>query len=82
MKKQLLMIAALLSGLAGFAHEGHGHTHDFTITHYLIEPEHAFPVIAAVAIVILLIKGYRRSLIKKWFKQISSNIIYSFMVKE
>jgi len=33
-------MAAAIAPLLGFAHEGHGHTHGFTITHYFVEPEH------------------------------------------
>ena len=66
MKKQVLMIAALLSGLAGFAHEGHGHTHDFTITHYIIEPEHAFPVIAAVGVTNRILISDNRDIVRAY----------------
>ena len=50
------MIAATFLSVSAFAHEGHGHTHGFTITHYFIEPEHVIPVFIVVAIAILLIK--------------------------
>lgn len=56
MKRNILMIAATLLSVSAFAHEGHGHTHGFTITHYFIEPEHVIPVFIVVAIAILLIK--------------------------
>jgi hypothetical protein len=41
--KKIAAAAILLSALplASFAHEGHGHTHGFTITHYIVEPDHA-----------------------------------------
>lgn len=50
--KKIATAALLLSGLplASFAHEGHGHTHGFTITHYFVEPEHAVLTWAVLAI--------------------------------
>ncbi|MBL7723179.1 MAG: hypothetical protein JNK27_03475 [Chitinophagaceae bacterium] len=65
MKRNILMIAATLLSVSAFAHEGHGHTHGFTIKHYFIEPEHVIPVFIVVAIAILLIKRYRSTVIKK-----------------
>ena len=65
MKRNILMIAATLLSVSAFAHEGHGHTHGFTITHYFIEPEHVIPVFIVVAIAILLIKKYRSTAAKK-----------------
>jgi hypothetical protein len=44
----LSLIAAFLPFLS-FAHEGHGHTHGFTITHYFVEPEHLILLLIAVA---------------------------------
>jgi len=40
-------LAAVLMPVLSFAHEGHGHTHGFTITHYFVEPVH-LAVLAAV----------------------------------
>ncbi|MBI3137035.1 MAG: hypothetical protein HYZ15_00460 [Sphingobacteriales bacterium] len=65
MKKYLLSLVAVSASLSSFAHEGHGHTHGFTIQHYFVEPEHAIGLLAAVAIVILLVKRYRASAAKK-----------------
>ncbi len=65
MKRYLLLLTGLAASFSSFAHEGHGHTHDFTITHYFVEPEHAFPLLAAVAIVMLLVKRYRNAAAKK-----------------
>lgn len=53
MKKAIISFL-LLSGIPFFslAHEGHGHTHGFTITHYIIEPEHALLTWLVVAFTI------------------------------
>ena len=59
MKKYLLSIAAVTASLSSFAHEGHGHTHGFTIQHYFVEPEHALLALAVVAIGLLLFRRYR-----------------------
>ena len=65
MKKYLLSLAAISASLSSFAHEGHGHTHGFTIQHYFVEPEHALAVLAVVAIGVLLFKRYRTTAAKK-----------------
>jgi len=65
MKKYFLSFAALTASLSSFAHEGHGHTHGFTIQHYFVEPEHALAVLAVVAIGVLLFKRYRMTAAKK-----------------
>jgi len=39
--KKVLIAASLLVPFISFAHEGHGETGAFTITHYFVEPEHA-----------------------------------------
>jgi hydrogenase/urease accessory protein HupE len=59
MKKYILLLAAVSASLSSFAHEGHGHTHGFTIQHYFVEPEHALAVLAVVAVGLLLFKRYR-----------------------
>ena len=46
------LLASGLLPMAGFAHEGHGHTHGFTITHYLVEPDHALLTWIPLAIAI------------------------------
>ena len=61
MKKYLLSLAAIAASMRSLAHEGHGHTHGFTIQHYFVEPEHALAVLAAVAIGVLLFKQYRKA---------------------
>lgn len=39
--KKLFFATSLLVPFIGFAHDGHGHTGGFTITHYFTEPQHA-----------------------------------------
>lgn len=54
MKKIIpICLGILLLPFLSFAHEGHGHTHGFTIKHYFAEPEHLAVnfVFLAVAIV-------------------------------
>jgi len=54
MKKIILIsLLASLIPFLGFAHEGHGHTHGFTITHYFVEPEHLLLLIGVLAAGIL-----------------------------
>jgi hydrogenase/urease accessory protein HupE len=40
--KRIVSVCSLIAlfPVLGFAHEGHGHTNGFTITHYFVEPEH------------------------------------------
>jgi len=46
----LLSILWALSPLLIFAHEGHGHTHGFTITHYFVEPEHLLIILGIFSV--------------------------------
>lgn len=39
--KKILIAASLLVPFISFAHDGHGETGGFTITHYFVEPGHA-----------------------------------------
>jgi hypothetical protein len=39
--KKVLIAASLLVPFASFAHDGHGETSGFSITHYFVEPGHA-----------------------------------------
>lgn len=39
--KKVLIAASLFVPFISFAHDGHGGTGGFTITHYFLEPEHA-----------------------------------------
>jgi len=51
-------LLAILFPFLGFAHEGHGHTHGFTITHYFVEPEHLLLLIGVLAAGILFFRRY------------------------
>lgn len=64
MKKLLFLLATAIPALSAWAHEGHGHTHDYTITHYFVEPEHVFPLVAVLAIGVLLFNRFRRKSVK------------------
>lgn len=59
MKKYLLSAAALISSVSVFAHEGHGHTHGYTIKHYFTEPVHALALLAGVAAVVMLVSYFK-----------------------
>jgi hypothetical protein len=59
MKRLAIMLLALLP-FSTFAHEGHGHTEGFTITHYIVEPEHALPLLAALVVAVVLIRRLGR----------------------
>lgn len=59
MKKFLLGAALLSSGFA-FAHEGHGHTHGFTITHYMVETEHTLVLVLMSAVVYFVVRYFRK----------------------
>lgn len=41
MMKKILIAAGLMIPFISFAHDGHGVTSGFTITHYFVEPGHA-----------------------------------------
>jgi hydrogenase/urease accessory protein HupE len=60
MKKKLTLTSLLASSVPflGFAHEGHGHTHGFTITHYFVEPEHLLLLVGVFAASILFFRSY------------------------
>lgn len=61
MKKLIaFFIASGLMPLIGFAHEGHGHTHGFTITHYIVEPDHALLTWVAISAAIVMIAANRK----------------------
>ena len=59
--KYILSIAGLLAGGAAFAHEGHGHTHGFTVTHYMVEPEHALALVLMAGIVFYFVGRFRKA---------------------
>jgi hypothetical protein len=60
MKKLFIMlISGALIPLFGFAHEGHGSTDGYTITHYFIEPDHAIYTWGFLMAGAVLISYYR-----------------------
>lgn len=60
MRKFLITICAFaMTPLIGFAHEGHGTTEGYTITHYFVEPEHAIYTWSFFMASALLISYYR-----------------------
>lgn len=59
MKKTLSFLLGLIP-FASFAHEGHGHTEGFTITHYFVEPEHAITILVAGLVMYLFYKNIMR----------------------
>jgi hypothetical protein len=65
--KRLLPFASLLFILMPMlvtAHEGHGSTEGFTVTHYFVEPEHfALPLLLIAGIAFLVIR--MRKVVKK-----------------
>jgi len=66
MKKivQLLnvLLGILLLPIASFAHPGHGEGDGFSITHYLIQPEHIAPsFLVIVAVVYFSLRRKRKS---------------------
>ena len=60
MKKILLSAAAFISSVSVFAHEGHGHTHGYTIKHYFTEPVHAITLLAGVTAVVMLVNYFTK----------------------
>lgn len=66
MKRFILTFSATIAmASAALAHEGHGHpAHQEGVTHYVVNPSHAVPVILAIAIatgVGVLIRRGRRA---------------------
>jgi hypothetical protein len=67
MKKLVFLgVASALIPFLSFAHEGHGHTHGFTITHYFVETEHLAVLLCVFAVGILYF-GRRRKKIPKGY---------------
>lgn len=62
MKKSALL-SFLLAGIPLFAlaHEGHGHTHGFTITHYFVEPEHLILILLGITAAVLFVRAYAKN---------------------
>lgn len=60
MKKfSLAALTSLLIPFIGLAHEGHGTTEGYTITHYVVEPVHALFTFAFLIVCIVSISIYR-----------------------
>lgn len=60
MKKNFLtVLTGILVPCIGFAHEGHGATNGFTITHYFVEPEHAIYTWSFLVAGFILISYYK-----------------------
>jgi len=55
---------SFITPLVSFAHEGHGHTGGFTITHYFVEPEHLVVLLCVFAAGILFFKKWRKKTAK------------------
>ena len=64
MKKNFLAVATLIAAMMlpvlSMAHEGHGHTHGFTIKHYFVEPEHLVASLLAIAVGVWFFKAQRK----------------------
>jgi hypothetical protein len=50
---------------ASFAHEGHGHTHGFTIKHYMVEPQHAAATLLVIGVAIYFFLKRRERSVNK-----------------
>jgi hypothetical protein len=60
MKKfSIAALAIILFPFISFAHEGHGATDGFTITHYFVEPEHAIYTWSFLLAGFILISYYK-----------------------
>lgn len=57
-KITLTSLLLTLLSFSGMAHEGHGHTHGFTITHYFVEPEHLLLLMGVIAAGIFFFRNY------------------------
>ena len=64
MKKILFLLASVVPALFAMAHPGHGTTEGYTITHYFVEPQHVFPIVAVLAIGVLLFNRFRKQAVK------------------
>jgi hypothetical protein len=57
--KKVLIAASLLIPFIGFAHDGHGVTSGFSITHYFVEPGHAIYTWSFIVASFILVKYLR-----------------------
>lgn len=61
MKKIIpLFLPAFLLPLLSLAHEGHGTTNGYTITHYFVEPEHFLVNVGVLALGIAYFRYIRK----------------------
>lgn len=58
-KVSLVAFASTLLPLIGLAHEGHGVTEGYTISHYIVEPEHALYTLGVVAVGLVFFTYYK-----------------------
>jgi len=59
MKKTFILLGSSVLPFLGFAHEGHGSTGGYTITHYFVEPDHAIYTWSFLMAGAILISHYR-----------------------
>jgi hypothetical protein len=59
-KLSLAAVAVLLIPFLSRAHEGHGATEGFTITHYFVEPVHLLYTLAFAVVSYFAISYYRK----------------------
>ena len=59
MKKILSLLAGFVPFMS-FAHEGHGHTDGFTITHYFVEPQHSVAVLIGAFLFYVIYRNVRK----------------------
>lgn len=64
MKKILFLLASVAPAISALAHPGHGNTEGYTITHYFVEPQHVFPIVAVLAAGVLLFNRFRKQAAK------------------
>jgi len=57
--KKVLIAASMLVPFISFAHDGHGVTGGFSITHYFVEPDHAIYTWSFIAAGLILAKYLR-----------------------
>jgi len=58
-KLSIAVFASILTPFIGFAHDGHGQTNGFTITHYFVEPQHALFTWCFLVGAFILVSHYR-----------------------
>ncbi len=68
-QKAILAITILMAYLNANAHPGHGDSGGFTITHYLIEPEHIFTGICLLALLVSVTGNVKNGNRKKHYHE-------------